>query len=320
MGILTIMKLGVFVMCVLSLLFTMTWIMIYCPAKMLTPQAMYKSSSADAYEPGDNLPLKDYFDFHSNKLDNEIKNGKAHAGVHNSESRRKEQTIKKETVVPLELFKDEAFQSMIDQVEVQQLQGYEFLASSQNVTIYRQPRGDKGLYEYKLYAYLPDALPEQVAEVFLDNQYRVHWDQYVTELYMVQKNEKGPDVIYFNVDFPFPLTNRDYVYARETRRIEHKGEEHIVIVMHSVLQHNIPEKRGAIRVSDYHQSLAMKRAGPHGTKAFIQYYDDPKGSLPSWLVNWAAKTGVPAFLKDLQRATNGLEEFKKKHHRTAGVN
>jgi len=25
----------------------------------------------------------------------------------------------------------------------------------------------------------------------------------------VQKNEKGPDVIYFNVDFPWPLANRD---------------------------------------------------------------------------------------------------------------
>lgn len=23
--------------------------------------------------------------------------------------------------------------------------------------------------------------------------------------------------------------------------------------------------------------------------AYIEYYDDPKGAVPSWLVNWAAK-------------------------------
>ena len=37
-----------------------------------------------------------------------------------------------------------------------------------------------GLYEYKLYSTLPDATPEQISAVFLDNEYRVVWDDYVT--------------------------------------------------------------------------------------------------------------------------------------------
>jgi len=37
-----------------------------------------------------------------------------------------------------------------------------------------------GLYEYKLYAILPNATPQQIAAVFLDNEYRVIWDDYVT--------------------------------------------------------------------------------------------------------------------------------------------
>lgn len=306
------MKIGVFVMSVLTLLFALTWIMIYCPTNLLTKQIMIKPAS-DSYEQGDNLPIKDYFNFHAKKLDHDLKHGKAGYGLADTNAKNPKKQMKKELKIPTELFGDESFQAMIDQLDHEELEGFEFLASSQNVTIYRQPRGDKGLYQYKLYAYLPDAVPEQIAGVFLDNQYRVHWDQYVTELYVVKKNEVGPDVIYFNVDFPFPLSNRDYVYARETRRMKQNGEDHIVIVMHSVLEHNVPEVKGAIRVSDYHQSLAMKQVGKHGTKAFIQYYDDPKGSIPSWLVNWAAKSGVPAFLKDLQRACGGLEAFQKKN-------
>jgi len=308
MGILTIMKLGVFAMSVLSLLVALTWIIIYCPTRIYRPDVMVRTHVE--YDPSENLPLKDYFDYHEKKLNEDLKNGKA---VHGFFPKFTEANKKKEIIIPTELFGDDAFDSMVNQLDHEELKGYEFLASSQNVTIYRIPRGDKGLYEYKLYAYLPDATPDEISGVFLDNKYRLEWDEYVTDLYVVQKNEKGPNVVYFNVDFPFPLANRDYVYAREVRNVTRNGEPHIVIVMHSVKQHGVPEVRGAIRVSDYHQSLAMKKVGKHGTKAFIQYFDDPKGNLPSWLVNWAAKSGVPAFLKDLQRACAGLEPYKKKH-------
>ena len=106
-----------------------------------------------------------------------------------------------------------------------------------------------------------------------------------------------------------------YVYARETRKVIREGKEYIVIVMHSVKKHNVKEISGAIRVDDYHQSLALSLWNKRGTLglgagdsvlclwlflfyllsfsimclAYIEYYDNPKGSIPSWLVNWAAK-------------------------------
>jgi len=313
MGIFTIMKLSIVIMCVLSLLFALTWVMVYCPSNFLSQQSIAFSSEI---KDRNDLSIDEYFDYHDKKLSEAVASGKAVVGFASNE--KKEKVKQKELKIPMELYGDDSFQNMVDQLDHWKEPGknYEFLASSQNVTIFRTPRGNAGLFEYKLYAYLPDAPPDQISEVFLDNKYRVYWDEYVTELSVVQKNEKGPDVIYFNVDFPFPLANRDYVYARETRHISHDDEDLIVIVMHSVLAHNVPEKKSAIRVDDYHQSLAMKKAGDHGTQAFIQYYDNPKGSIPSWLVNWAAKTGVPAFLKDLQRACNGLPAYRKKHPTT----
>uniref|UniRef100_H2YJB9 Phosphatidylcholine transfer protein n=1 Tax=Ciona savignyi TaxID=51511 RepID=H2YJB9_CIOSA len=170
-----------------------------------------------------------------------------------------------EVEIPYKLWTDDVFESMIKQLDHRELDGYEFLAESMNVTIYRTPKGNAGLYDYKLYATLPDASPEEIASVFLDNKYRLVWDQYVTDLRVVQKNEKGPDVIYFNVDFPWPLSNRDYVYGRETRRMTRNGEDFVVIVMHSV-SNNIPEVSRAIRVDDYHQSLALGKFGEHGTR------------------------------------------------------
>ena len=39
----------------------------------------------------------------------------------------------------------------------------------------------------------------------------------------------------------------------------------------------VKEKRGTIRVEKYFQFLAISSNGEGGTKAFIHYYDDPKG-------------------------------------------
>nr|XP_018669162.1 phosphatidylcholine transfer protein [Ciona intestinalis] len=316
MGILTIMKLGVFAVSALSLLIALTWVLVYCPVGIMKANTVIHR--ANVHSAGDRMKLEDYFDHYEDELNQDLKKFKADGKPVEYMEKGNKKHNNAEVVIPRKLWNDDVFDSMIHQLDHKELDGYEFLAESMNVTIYRTPKGNAGLYDYKLYATLPDASPEEIASVFLDNKYRVVWDEYVTELYVVQKNEKGPDVIYFNVDFPWPLSNR-YVYGRETRRMTKNGEEFVVIVMHSVLKHNVPEVSGAIRVDDYHQSLALGKWGDHGTRAFIQYYDNPKGSVPSWLVNWAAKTGVPAFMKDLQRACKGLPKFLAEQKRKSQV-
>lgn len=44
--------------------------------------------------------------------------------------------------------------------------------------------------------------------------------------------------------------------------------------------------------------------------AFMHYYDDPKGSIPSMLINWAARSGVPDFLSKMEVACNQYKDYK----------
>lgn len=118
--------------------------------------------------------------------------------------------ISEQATIPFDLYNDDAFKNMIDQLHHRQLEGYEFLVESMNVSIYRRPKvweelflkmcsfrqthrfhfstflcfvvrqGKNGLFEYKLYAVLPHATPKMLTTVFLDSKYRVEWDEYVT--------------------------------------------------------------------------------------------------------------------------------------------
>lgn len=71
-----------------------------------------------------------------------------------------------------------------------------------------------------------------------------------------------------------------------------------------------PEKSGIIRIDDFKQACIMQSDGKVGSKgqqldyweccgvllrllffplAFMYYYDNPKGMIPTMLINWAAK-------------------------------
>ncbi|XP_074652661.1 phosphatidylcholine transfer protein-like isoform X2 [Tubulanus polymorphus] len=166
-------------------------------------------------------------------------------------------------------------------------EGYEFFTESHDVKIYRNFDSDSGLYQYKIYGILDDVLPEVCAQVYMDLEYRKTWDSFVKELKEIPT--RGGTAIYWEVNFPWPMSNRDYVYARELRELEIDGQKVWVILVKAVTLSEVPEKPGVVRVTDYVQTCALTSDGKRGSKAYMKYFDNPGGSIPTWLINWGAK-------------------------------
>ncbi|XP_020847591.1 phosphatidylcholine transfer protein isoform X2 [Phascolarctos cinereus] len=178
--------------------------------------------------------------------------------------------------------------------------GWESLVESEGFNLYRQPDEQTGLYEYKAFGDFKDCPPTLCADVYMDLEYRKQWDSYVKELY--ETNINGKMVVYWEVKYPFPMYNRDYVYIRDRRDLDLNGRTVHVMLAKSISVPEIPEKDGIIRVSDYRQSLMIESDGKNGCKVSMFYHDNPGGMIPSWLINWAAKNGVPNFLSDILKA------------------
>ncbi|XP_045344268.1 phosphatidylcholine transfer protein isoform X2 [Leopardus geoffroyi] len=157
-----------------------------------------------------------------------------------------------------------------------------------------------GLYEYKVFGVLDDCPPALLADVYMDLDYRKQWDQYVKELY--EKECNGETVVYWEVKYPFPMSNRDYVYIRQRQELDVEGRKIHVVLAQSTSVPQFAERPGVIRVNRYKQSLAIESDGKKGSKVFMYYFDNPGGQIPSWLINWVAKNGVPNFLKDMAKA------------------
>ncbi|XP_022803364.1 phosphatidylcholine transfer protein-like isoform X2 [Stylophora pistillata] len=191
------------------------------------------------------------------------------------------------------------------------LDGYEFftesLKESVQCKIYRKYEEVSGLYEYKITGLLEDVGLDVCKNVYMDLEYRKKWDGYVKELYEFDDN--GVKSIYWNVNYPWPMSNRDYIYTRELHEMEINSIPTVVVLAESNPVAKIPEKSGVVRVKEFHQSLVIQSDGKVGTKAFMHYFDNPGGSIPTWLINWAAKTGVPTFMNSMRDACLGYKKW-----------
>ncbi|KAJ8254514.1 hypothetical protein COCON_G00211260 [Conger conger] len=210
-------------------------------------------------------------------------------------------------------FSDEQFQEAWQELDEPQVEGWELFTENPGIKIYRQFNQVTGLYTYKVVGVLTSCGPEQCVDVYMDLAYRKTWDSYVKELH--ERDYDGQKAIYWEVKYPVLLSNRDYVYMRERRDLDVDGRKIWVVLAQSCPLSQCPEKSGILRVQDYHQSVAFESDKTSGTRMFMNYFDNPGGMIPTWLINWAAKTGVPGFFTDLQKACENYPEYCRKRQK-----
>ncbi|KAL8608072.1 hypothetical protein ACOMHN_023888 [Nucella lapillus] len=181
-------------------------------------------------------------------------------------------------------FREEEFVEVCEELEKPQLAGWELFVECHGYIVYRLYDKASGLYQYKTYGVLEDVPPEVCADVFMDYRYRQHWDAYVK--------------------------SNHYVFRNALRRVRHKGREVWVTLVRSV-PCCLPERPGIVRVDSFAQTCVLTSDGKSGTKSFMYYFDNPKGNIPTWMVNWAAKKGIPEFILTVQEACRGYKTWQQ---------
>ncbi|XP_004457687.1 phosphatidylcholine transfer protein isoform X1 [Dasypus novemcinctus] len=200
------------------------------------------------------------------------------------------------------VFSEEQFREVCAELEQPVLAGddWQLLVETSGISVYRLLNQRTGLYEYKVFGVLEDCMPALLADVYMDLGYRKQWDEYVKELR--EKECNGETVVYWKVKYPFPFSDRDYVFLRQRRELNVGGRTIHVILAQNTSVPQFPRNPGVIRVKQFKLCLAIESDGKQGSKVFMYYFDNPGGQIPSWLINWAAKNGVPNFLKNLVKA------------------
>jgi len=151
---------------------------------------------------------------------------------------------------------------------------------------------------------------ETLYDTLHDPDYRKVWDDKMIEGFLIEQINSTNDVGYYSVKMPFPLSNRDFVNERSWRVKENKE---YVIMNHSVVHSKEPERKGFVRANSIKTGYLIRPNAEGGCTITYQTQTDPRGSIPTWLVNQVTKNFAPNIVGNLEKAASGYNDWKSKN-------
>ncbi len=142
---------------------------------------------------------------------------------------------------------------------------------------------------------LVNAPVEKVLWVLADNKHRTRWVDRLEVSITLEKAGDYEYVVFQYFGLPWPVADREYVYRGVARSEGNK----VILDMASTTHPKAPKAkgvRGQLKKSRY----VMVPKGPNQTHVTVEILTDPKGLLPSWLVNLIQKSWPIKTLKGIR--------------------
>lgn len=172
------------------------------------------------------------------------------------------------------------------------LAGWDNVGTTKNVKVERKTMPDSALFAFRGEGTfnVPIGL---LVSVLKDEKIAVEWVDLMTEHSVIRKISEGSNLIYESYGLPWPISDRDYLMIE--RYTFDETSKVFTIDYESVTDAAKPVRKDHVRAMAYRTFWRLEQVGPGRTKVEVEVFTDPKGVLPSWLINliqedWPWKT------------------------------
>jgi hypothetical protein len=145
-----------------------------------------------------------------------------------------------------------------------------------------------------------NASVERILWVLTNNRYRTEWVDRLKVSQVLERFTPYESIIYQVFKLPFPISNRDYVYRAKVTR---HGEAGAKVNIKSVFHKKAPQPAG-VRAHLSRCEYVLEPRGAKQTFVRVEVHTDPRGWLPSWLVNLIQKSWPIKTLGGIKRMVN----------------
>lgn len=153
-----------------------------------------------------------------------------------------------------------------------------------------------------------DVSASVVYDVLQDPVYRRTWDKYMVEIRDIGHLNPNNNIGYYSLSCPPPLKNRDFVI--QSSWLETPNE--FYIINHSVYHADFPPRKGFVRAISYLTGFLIRPSGS-GCEVGYVTHSNPRGRLPTWVINKVSSNLAPRLLRRLHKACHAYPAWKKQH-------
>ena len=167
--------------------------------------------------------------------------------------------------------------------------------SSEGVEVYYRQAENSPINEIKITTAFNGKL-KSLLEIMRDVQGYPDWVYKCTDSELVERPSSSEAVYYAVMDFPWPLTDRDFVAGS---KIYSTSTGKVVITVKGITD-RVPEHKERVRVPvlDYRWEFIPLDNDVIQVKYYLR--SDPGGELPPWLVNLVIDQGPTQTVKNLR--------------------
>ena len=152
----------------------------------------------------------------------------------------------------------------------------------QGIKVWTYQVADNPSFNYRATTTLQSNLVGTVAAI-MDTQYLKEWAPHTKRVELLESDEKaGTFTMLMEIDFPFPLNDRDVVFAGT---IKQQPNGTVFIENRSTSHPKAPVRAGFLRVTRYEGSWILRPIDANHTEVTTIGYADPAGVLPIAIVN-----------------------------------
>ncbi|VDL99849.1 unnamed protein product [Schistocephalus solidus] len=158
-----------------------------------------------------------------------------------------------------------------------------------------------------VYSKLLNVPAASIYDCLHDAQYRKTWDYAMKEGIRIAYVSPNSEIGYYHLKCPLGIRDRDFV----TQRCWSIKDKIFVIINHSIFHKKVRPKNGVVRAASYLTGYLIECTGPNSCKFTYVSQSDPKGNIPMFAVNTAAKLMAPKIMKRLLDAARRYNTWKK---------
>mmetsp|Transcript_4339 Transcript_4339/g.6080 ORF Transcript_4339/g.6080 Transcript_4339/m.6080 type:complete len:238 (-) Transcript_4339:69-782(-) len=178
------------------------------------------------------------------------------------------------------------------------------------VRVWEQPSDKSSINIVRLWTVYDDIDALTLYDVLHDPDYRREWDENMIEGYNIEQIDANNDVGYYSAKIGFGVANRDFVNERSWRV---KEDKEYLIMNHSVVHPKAPEKKGFVRANSIQTGYLVRTQEKGATLAYVTQ-TDPRGWIPSMVINSVTKQFAPKIVDKLGNAARKYAEWKAQHN------
>jgi|TARA_B110000495_G_scaffold81886_1_gene70382 hypothetical protein len=170
--------------------------------------------------------------------------------------------------------------------------GWDVVGTTKGVKVERTTMADSALFAFRGKGTF-DVPIGLLVTVLKDEKLAVEWVDLMLEHSVVRTIDEGSNLIYESYGLPWPISDRDYLMIE---RYTYDGTTKVFTIDYeSVTDPAKPVSSKFVRAVAYRTFWRLEQVGPGRTKVEVEVFTDPKGVLPSWLINliqedWPWKT------------------------------